>query len=51
MANLLAKKTHPKGPCRNPECYRPFCQGYQLGYEEGYEDGFAAGAASGDSSQ
>jgi hypothetical protein len=47
MANPLAKKTHPKGPCRNEECYRPFCQGYQLGYEEGYGAGHAAGYAAG----
>lgn len=43
----MAKKQHPKGPCRDTECPRYFCQGYQLGFAEGYEDGFAAGFAAG----
>ena len=47
IAGIVAKKTHPKGPCRNVECYRPFCQGYQLGWEEGYEEGYGAGHAAG----
>jgi hypothetical protein len=46
VASPLAKKTHPKGPCQNTECYRPFCQGYQLGYKEGYNQGFIDGMAS-----
>jgi hypothetical protein len=39
MANPLPKRTHPKGPCRNPECYRPRCEGYRLGFEEGQAQG------------
>lgn len=39
------QQNHPKGPCRNEDCPRRFCQGYQLGYDEGWMDGYAAGKA------
>ena len=42
MASTLAKKQHPKGPCNNRECFRPFCVGYRLGYDEGFIDGLAS---------
>lgn len=37
-----AKQQHPPGPCRDEECYRPFCLGYRTGYSEGFDDGVAA---------
>jgi hypothetical protein len=39
---MAAKQQHPKGPCRNRECPRHLCQGYQLGYGEGFVDGLAS---------
>ena len=45
----MAKSKHPPGPCGNPDCYRPLCEGYRLGYDEGYMhgwgDGYSAGSA------
>jgi len=48
MAKPLVKRTHPKGACWNRDCYKPYCQGYQLGFMEGEAAGYAAGYAAGE---
>lgn len=47
MSATLARRGHPRGPCADEDCRRPFCEGYRLGYREGYGSGYGAGYSDG----